>query len=71
MRRQFYARHPETNKPISMIEGELGYVVLPNIQPDKTIETGNALYGNTIEDVQIAIGCSMFGWDIPMADKLS
>jgi len=77
MTRQFFTRHPETNQPISMIEGKLGYFPVTvggdnrTAATDEKLAATNALFNNTDKDIEIAIGCSMFGWDIPMADDLS
>ena len=71
MTRQFYTRHPETNKPIAIEYDIEGYTQMPYPLDDDTIASLNGLAGNTDADVEIALTCSMFGWDIPMAGDLS
>ena len=75
MKRKFYTRHPETNEPIQISEGELGYCPASPVEGNNDIDTSlsklNAFFGNTSGDLEIAIACSMFGWDIPMASDLS
>ena len=77
MNRQFYTRHPETGAPIALTQGESGFypVVIggdnsPSITDEKLAAT-NAIFNNTAKDIEIALACSMFGWDIPMAGELS
>ena len=75
--RLFFARHPTTKEPISMREGQSGYspVVVggdnSTAATDEKLAATNALFNNTDKDIEIAIACSMYGWDIPMADDLS
>jgi len=75
--RLFFARHPETKEPISMREGEAGYspVIVggdnSTAATDEKLAATNALFNNTEKDIEIALACSMFGWDIPMASDLS
>ena len=75
MKRQFFTRHPETNEPIQISQGESGYrdvTLLAHKQnADKAMDMLNAFYKNTPRDIEIALACSMFGWDIPLAGQLS
>jgi hypothetical protein len=70
MTRPFFTRHPDTNQPILLIKGVLGFEILAGWD-DGTIKAANALNNNTPEDIKIALACSMFGWDIPKASDLS
>ena len=82
--RLFFTRHPTTDDPISIKEGELGYYQIFNngksvwncthrwcMSIDEQLAANNALFNNTEKDIEIAIACSMFGWDIPMASDFS
>ena len=75
MKRQFYTRHPDTNKPIRVVQGESGYRPVTPVEGNNDIEKSllklNAFFNNTSKDLEIAISCSMFGWDIPYANELS
>ena len=78
MKRQFFTRHPETNKPIQISQGESGYRhVTPSDSlthkqdADTAMDMLNAFYNNTPRVLEIAVACSMFGWDIPLAGQLS
>lgn len=77
MFRQFYTRHPETNEPIALTQGESGYypVVVGGdnreAATDEKLAATNAIFNNTAKDIEIALACSMFGWDIPIASDLS
>ncbi len=71
MKRQFYTRHPDTNEPIQISQNESGYrIVTPvahNQDTDTAIDMLNAFYNNTPRDIEIALACSMFGWNTPIA----
>lgn len=70
MNRMFFTRHPETKDPIVIIKGRLGYGDLIGWSDDG-IKAANAMNNNTPEDIEIALACSMFGWDVPKASDLS
>lgn len=75
IRRQFFGRDPVTNKPVAVIQGKLGFYPLPGIGAPEAVDArladANAIFGNTPRDFEIAVGCSMFGWDTPLAADLS
>ena len=77
IRRQFFVRDPVTNKPVAVIQGKLGFYPVPICGDDSPeavdarLAGANAIFENTPKDVQIAVGCSMFGWDTPLAADLS
>ena len=74
MKRRFYMREIVTNEPIYLVEGEVGHrPVTPGIlcDIDTKLSALNAFYNNTPKDLEIAIVCSMYGWDIPVANELS
>lgn len=77
LKRKFFGRNPGSNEPIRVIQGEMGFYPLQfagDDSPesvDEKLDRLNWIFGNTPEDVQIAIGCSMFGWDTPLAEDLS
>lgn len=74
MKRRFYMREIVTNEPIYLVEGEVGHrpvTVEGNNDIDASLSKYNAFYNNTPKDLEIAIVCSMYGWDIPVANELS
>ena len=75
MKRQFYTRHPDTNEPIRLVQGQSGYEPVTPVEGNNDIEKSllslNAFFDNTSKDLEIALACSMFGWDIPFANELS
>ena len=75
--RRFYTRLNTTNEPICIIQGEKGYYPISidgnhsDTDIDSKMDTLNEFMGNTPEDLEAAIGCSMFGWHIPLAKTIS
>ena len=68
--RKYYGKHPETDNPIVITHGESGYQ--PIAADDAFIQHMNEIVNhNTPKDFQIAVGCSMYGWDTPLAESLS
>ena len=67
--REFVCEHPETGEYILIRKGVQGYIPFPCT--DRRAELVNKANGNNIDDLDIAVACSMFGWDIPAADELS
>ena len=58
-----------TGETIMIRQGESGYIPAPYVGEAK--DKMNAAHGNNERDLEIAVNCSMFGWDIPMAAELS
>ena len=75
MKRKFFTREPVTKDPIYLVEGEIGHHPLGLIEGihnfDANLDYLNDYFGNTANDLEIAMTCSMFGWDISAADELS
>ena len=75
MERKFFTSEPVTKEPIYLVEGEIGHNPLDLIEGihnfDASLNALNAFFGNTPRDLEIALACSMFGWDIPFANELS
>ncbi len=67
--REFIANHPLTNDTILVRKGETGYYKFPCSKDAQ--DRLNAVNNNTDTDLEIAVQCSMFGWDIPKAQELS
>ena len=77
IKRTFYTEAPSTGEPIALVQDERGYFPI-TLDPDYSSQTikdkllkSNKVYGNTERDVAIALECSMFGWDIPLAKNLT
>tara|TARA_R110002074_G_scaffold379433_3_gene557682 strand:+ start:369 stop:782 length:414 start_codon:yes stop_codon:yes gene_type:complete len=77
IKRKFYTEDFYTGKPIVLVQGEIGYSPI-TLDPDYSSQTikdkllkSNKVYGNTERDVEIALQCSMFGWDILAAKNLT
>ena len=76
--RRFFMRHQTTGKPICLVQGKLGFfpaTMMLDAESDDAIDAklaaANSVYGNTPADITAAEGCSMFGWDIPLAKSIS
>tara|TARA_R100001163_G_scaffold60280_1_gene49461 strand:- start:137 stop:334 length:198 start_codon:yes stop_codon:yes gene_type:complete len=58
-----------------LVQGESGYRPVTPVEGNNDIDASlnklNVFFGNTSNDLEIAIACSMFGWDIPAAAELS
>ena len=73
--RKFFTRSNTTNKPICIIEGKIGFFPVAPIDGSETVvdaklAAANAVFGNTPDEILAAEGCSMFGWDIPLAKRI-
>ena len=68
--RVFIALHPlEENKMVMIRQGEKGYIPAP--YSEEAQSKMNEAHGNSEADLEIAVSCSMFGWDIPKVQELS
>ena len=52
-----------------VVQGVVGYFATDHT-PEQAAELNEQL-GNTVSDVNCAVGCSMFGWDTPLASQLT
>ena len=67
--RQFFTM--KDGNAIAIIEGEQGYNKVSHVShvtPAQVVQRMNEFNHNSAEDVEVAVTCSMFGWDIPAAD---
>ena len=67
--REFIITHPVTLKPVVVRQGIIGFTEFQGSQD--AADAINKYNGNTERDLEIAEGCSMFGWDTPLADMIS
>ena len=77
IQRRFFLRRPMTGEPICIIQGESGFypaTIGGDNSPEATdakLAAANAIFNNTEADIEAALTCSMFGWDIPAANNIS
>ena len=67
--REFVTKHPTNGKMILIITGKVGYMLYPCTAVRKDLI--NEANGNNETDLDDALTCSMFGWDLPAAKRLS
>lgn len=68
MSREFIAVHPTNGKFVLIRKGEKGYIEYPCTQT--RADQVNDVNGNTSDDIDAAVTCSMFGWNLPIAKTL-
>jgi hypothetical protein len=75
--RRFFTRANTNNKPVCIIQGEMGFypiALMDDLDSEASIDAklaaANAIFNNTPKDISAAVGCSMFGWDTPLAQTI-
>lgn len=65
--RVFIASHPLNGETIMIRQGESGYIPYPC--SDDAQKQMNEAHGNSASDLEAAVTCSMFGWDIQLGGR--